>query len=73
MMKKIKDESGDVVPKLYKDDLGTIVVKDNSAYNKYIQDKKNLIEISELRHEISILKEQMKQIMSLLNLLNRER
>ena len=59
-MIKIKDETGNVVPGLYRDSVGTIVVKDQDAYDRYMASKsiklRDQAKISSLEAELRELK-----------------
>ena len=55
-MIKVKNQNGIVVPGLYKDNLGTIAVKNDAEYLKYKREKNQLETINNLTKEISDLK-----------------
>lgn len=56
-MIQVKDESGNLVPGLLKDNLGAIIVEKDYNYNKYVQEKKRLDKINNLESEVKELKE----------------
>lgn len=64
MMLQVKDQSGNVVPGLLKNDLGAIIVKRDKEYNHYIQSKQQAEIINNLTKEVSELKELIEKILS---------
>ena len=56
MMLRVKDEFGNIVPGLFKDGLGNIIVKNDSEYNKYIHAKQQHEIINNLTKEVEELK-----------------
>lgn len=56
-MMHVKDESGNIIPGLFKDSVGAIIVEKNYDYNKYVQEKKRLDKINNLESEVKELKE----------------
>jgi len=69
---KIRDESGNTVSGLYRDQLGNIIAKPNEEYNKYLLEKKRHKQISELISDVDYLKSEVSHIKSmLLELINK--
>lgn len=64
MMIRVKDESGNIVPGLYKNELGAIVVKNNPEYQKYIQRKQEIKIINDLQKEVSEQKEIIESVVA---------
>lgn len=56
-MLRVKDQSGNIVPGLFKDSLGNIIVKNDSEYDKYIQMKQQHEIINNLTKEVEELKQ----------------
>ena len=56
-MLRVKDENGNVVPGLFKDDRGAIVVNDKPGYQKYLLEKQHQETINNLKQEVSELKD----------------
>ena len=54
-MMQVKDQSGNIVPGLLKDSLGSIIVEKDYDYNKYVQEKKRLDKINNLESEVKEL------------------
>lgn len=63
-MIKVKDDSGSVIPGLYKNNLGAIVVEKNTEYERYIKEKQQQESINNLSKEVSDLKNMMQEIIS---------
>lgn len=66
-MIKLKDEIGNVVPGLYKDNLGAIIVENDFEYNRYMIEKKQQETINNLTQEVSELKMLMNNLISTIN------
>lgn len=56
-MLRVKDQSGNIIPGLFKDSLGNIIVNNNSEYDKYIQAKQQHEIINNLTKEVEELKQ----------------
>lgn len=56
-MLRVKDQSGNIIPGLFKDSLGNIIVKNDSEYDKYIQMKQQHEIINNLTKEVEELKQ----------------
>lgn len=68
MMLRVKDENGNIVPGLFKDSLGAIVVKNDSEYNRYLNEKKQQQTISNLTDQIAELKELVNNLLLTANI-----
>lgn len=55
-MISVKDQNGNIVPGLFKDNLGTIAVKNDAEYRRYLREKKQAETINNLMKEVSELK-----------------
>lgn len=64
-MIKVKDEFGNVVPGLFKDSLGNIVVNDQSDYNRYIQERQQTETINNIIKEMRTLKQAVNELISI--------
>lgn len=67
-MKRVKDESGNIIPGLLKDEKGALVVSDVSEYNKYKKQKEFMqsqsSKIDSLGKEVEELKRLIKQLLN---------
>lgn len=66
-MLNLKDENGNVVPGLLKDNRGAIVVKNDAEYQRYMIEKKRQETINNLTQEVSELKDIVNQLITSLN------
>lgn len=57
MMYQLKDENGNVVRGLAKDEKGSIVVTDTTEFTKYKREKQLILDVENLKKEISHLKD----------------
>lgn len=65
-MMKIKDNSGQVMSGIFKDERGNLIVKNDLEYRKYLQSKQQQETINNLSKEVSDLKSMMQEILSTL-------
>lgn len=65
-MYKVKDENGNTVHGMLKDNKGNIVVTDTDAYNKYMNEKERAMKLKHLEKEVSEIKSTMTEILTLL-------
>lgn len=63
-MIKVRDENGNVIPGLLKNDLGAIVVEQTSDYQRYLTEKKQQETINNLSKELSELKDLISSLLS---------
>lgn len=63
-MIKVKDENGNTIQGLYKDQRGCIIVEKNNEYDRYVLEKKQQETINNLTNEISELKDLINKIIS---------
>lgn len=63
-MLRVKDESGNIVAGLFKDNLGNLVVNDNKAYNTYLKSKQQQETINNLSKELTELKELINNLLA---------
>lgn len=63
-MLRVKDENGNIIPGLFKDSIGSIIVKDDSNYNAYVKQKQQQEIINNLTKEVSELKGLIEKIIS---------
>lgn len=63
---KIKDNSGQVMSGIFKDERGNLIVKNDLEYRKYLQSKQQQETINNLSKEVSDLKSMMQEILSTL-------
>lgn len=66
-MLRVKDEYGNIVQGLYKDQRGAIVVEKNSDYDRYLREKKHQETINNLQNEVSELRNAIQDLMSIIN------
>ena len=66
-MLRVKDENGNIVHGLYKDQRGAIVVEKSSDYERYMLEKKRQETINNLSQEVSELKEIVHNLISVIN------
>lgn len=64
-MIRVKDQSGNIIPGLFKTGMGALVVKNDSEYDKYIQTKQQQEVINNLTQEVSELKTMVQNLISL--------
>lgn len=63
-MLRVKDENGNIVAGLFKDNLGNLVVNDNKAYNTYLKSKQQQETINNLSKELTELKELINNLLA---------
>lgn len=63
-MIKIKDNSGQVMSGIFKDERGNLIVKNDIEYRKYLQSKQQQETINNLSKEVSELKSMMQDLIS---------
>ena len=56
-MLRVKDENGNIVSGLFKDERGTIVVNDKVGYQRYLLERQHQETINNLKQEVSELKD----------------
>lgn len=66
-MIRIKDQSGNIVPGLYKNELGAIVVNNNAEYQRYMQAKHQVEAINKINEDIDRQEQAINIIMSEMN------
>lgn len=64
-MIRVKDQSGNIIPGLFKNGIGALVVKNDSEYDKYIQTKQQQEVINNLTQEVSELKTMVQNLISM--------
>lgn len=62
-MKKVLDGSGAPISTLLRDDVGALVVSDNSGYAKYMQEQERQKQIKKLTEDVEFLKSAMVEIL----------
>lgn len=62
-MLKVKDQYGNVLPGLLKDNSGAIVVERDSSYNKYLQTKQQIENINKLNNVVEQQQEAIDNIL----------
>lgn len=65
-MLRVKDENGNVINGLVKDNLGNIIVNNDKEYNRYIQEKNMQQSVNQLEHEVKELKSMITDLISAL-------
>ena len=58
-MIRVKDIDGNIIPGLIKNGIG-LIVDSNEEYNKYKKDKEMVLEIKQLKDEMSEIKEMLR-------------
>ena len=52
-MKRVKDENGIIVPGVFKNDLGTVIIDDSAEFNKYKRHKELASDQSRKIHDLT--------------------
>lgn len=66
-MIKVKDASGNVLPGVYKDSRGSVVIKNDEAFSRYTQEMKSARALKQLQDDMIIMKEQIQLLFHSLN------
>lgn len=61
-MIRVKDQAGNIVPGVFKDALGTIVINNNHEYKQYLKDRQSTESINSLNNEIQKQKDLINNI-----------
>ena len=65
-MLRIKDESGNILSGLYRNDVGAIIADESEEYHRYLFEKQRLEQINNLSDDVNSLKSEMKDIKNML-------
>lgn len=66
-MIQVKDQQGNIVPGLFKDSLGNIVVQDDLDYRRYNKEKKQAETINNLVKEVAELRQLVNHLLTVCN------
>lgn len=65
-MKKVQDRQGNIVTNMMRSATGALVMKDNTGYQKYMEDRQRVVTMNEQSKRIDNMAREMAEIKGLL-------
>lgn len=62
-MIRIKDETGQIISGIYREESGAILVDDSDSYGKYLKEKERTMEVVQLTSKVDALEKMVRQLL----------